>query len=119
MSEWVNAYKRMPDTTGRYIAACSSAVSEVYFDKARNTFYSRRHEGDLIEPTHWMPLPAPPPRESSFEAWWRSLPIVACGDTEARYVAAKERVTERAARAVWRAASACAKDRDDAARESE
>lgn len=51
-----------------------------------------------VRPTHWMPLPEPPKRQSSFDAYYRFVPL---GDS-----------TRTFAKQIWDAAIAASKSPD-------
>ena len=60
--------------------------------------------------THWMPLPPPPPRQSSFEAWWDRQQGMPYGDHVKWFF--NSELSNGTAKVIWDAAIAASKSPD-------
>lgn len=71
MSEWILTSEAVPQDSDSYLVCWDEGP-------AHEAFYSESSGKWLINsrpvsnPYCWMPLPNPPPRESSFEKWWNT-----------------------------------------------
>src|SRR6266404_1215856 len=74
MSEWISVNDRLPESklaicAVRVLAAACRDVTEAnfYFEGRRWEACSSRK---TIHPTHWQPLPDPPPKPDAFMEWY-------------------------------------------------
>lgn len=78
-NNWKSTKTEPPQFPGRYLASRSGKIVVADYDTA-GTWESCYTRGEYF-PDHWMQIPEPPPRESSFEQWFRKC-TVPCSDFE-------------------------------------
>jgi hypothetical protein len=65
---WTDCYWGFPHhCCGEYEGHCDSdwhGLEEGWVHSATNEVLTSIHEGDHLDPTHWMPLPPPPTEEN-------------------------------------------------------
>lgn len=102
---WISVKERLPETNpifpDRYLVAHGDCVLEAKFNLGK--WYSVV-ESNILEPTHWMPLPDPP-HLSAFDDWQNRLPSK-CINGEFQLEIFGHCVPKRIAKLIWDAAIA-------------
>ena len=70
MSEWIKCSEQLPYSGQLVIIAYDSLEKIGVVRYLPGPRWVRDCDDREFYPSHWQPLPEPPKRESSFEAWW-------------------------------------------------
>lgn len=102
-SAWISVRDRLPEENVSVLVACEGGVYVATWTPVPGCapMWVPVYKG-ILTPTHWQPLPAPPPPADPFDAWWESLPVT---DSTSRLVEGVSVGCARA-KAIWNAALA-------------
>ncbi len=109
MSQWIKCSEGLPVSGQPVLGVIGQNVAVVV--RVRDGWRDMALDAEYVV-THWMALPTPPKRQSSFEQWWNSFDMIDDNEIKRWVPQVSASVWKGHAQVIWDAAVSAAKGPD-------